>query len=167
MRVLVQAEDFSPGDEIEALQRLPGVGGVGSFLGIVRSTVESPIEALVLEHYPAMTLPALRRIAAEAAARFSLLGCTVIHRHGRLLPGERIVLVVAAAAHRQAALDATGFLIDWLKTSAPFWKQEILPGGEARWVDARSADDEAAAKWHAGNWWPGRRSGRKAQGGPT
>ena len=125
----------------------PQAGAVGSFLGIVRSTPDRPIEALFLEHYPAMTHPALEAIATEARARFELLGVTVIHRHGRLLPGDNIVLVLAAALHRQPALDATGFLIDWLKTKAPFWKKEFFADGATRWVDASRQDDEAAQRW--------------------
>ena len=100
-----------------------------------------------LEHYPAMTIPALERIAAEAGRRWRLLGCTVIHRVGDLRPGENIVLVLAAAAHRQSALDATSFLIDWLKTRAPFWKKERFADGEEAWVEARADDDAAAARW--------------------
>jgi molybdopterin synthase catalytic subunit len=104
----------------------------------------------MLEHYPGMTERALEAIAAEAEARWSLLGCTVVHRVGRLLPGEGIVLVLAAAAHRQAALEATGFLIDWLKTRAPFWKKERFEGGEEAWVDAREEDEAAARRWAPG-----------------
>ena len=89
----------------------------------------------------------MTRIAEEACRRWALLGCTVIHRVGRLELGEGIVLVAAAAAHRGAALDATAFLIDWLKTRAPFWKREELAGGQSRWVDAREADDTAASRW--------------------
>ncbi len=144
----VQRADFDLSAETDALlAACPEAGAVGSFLGVVRSTPERPIAAMTLEHYPAMTEAALTKIAMEAVARFALLGCTVIHRHGRLLPGERIVLVLAAARHRQAALDGTGFLIDWLKTRAPFWKKEILAGGEEAWVTAREQDEEAAAKW--------------------
>ena len=94
-----------------------------------------------------MTLRAIGRITDEAETRWSLLGCTVIHRAGRMLPGENIVLVLTAASHRQAALDSTAFLIDWLKTKAPFWKREEFPNGESAWVEAREADDVAAARW--------------------
>jgi molybdopterin synthase catalytic subunit len=105
---------------------------------------------MTLEHYPGMTERAMARIAEAAEQRFSLLGCTLIHRVGRLRPGANIVLVVAVAAHRQAALDATAFLIDWLKTRAPFWKkEEFVDGGEA-WVAARAEDDDAAARWGGG-----------------
>jgi len=148
MLIRVQEEDFDLTAETEAL--LAGckeVGAVASFLGVVRSTQDRPIEAMTLEHYPAMTQRALERIAADAVGRFALLGCTVIHRYGTLRMGEKIVLVLAAASHRQPALDATAFLIDWLKTSAPFWKKEHLAGGHTAWVHARAEDDEAAARW--------------------
>ncbi len=146
--VRVQAEDIDIGAETRALvAACPQAGAVASFLGVVRSTPARPILALTLEHYPAMTLSALRTVAAEAVERFSLPGCTLIHRHGRLLPGDNIVLVLAAAPHRQAALDATGFLIDWLKTKAPFWKKESLADGTEAWVDALAEDETAAARW--------------------
>jgi molybdopterin synthase catalytic subunit len=102
---------------------------------------------MTLEHYPAMTVRAVTGIAEEAERRWNLLGCTVIHRVGRLAAGENIVLVLAAATHRQPALDATAFLIDWLKTKAPFWKKEEFADGESTWVQARGADNAAAARW--------------------
>jgi len=143
--VRVQSAPFDAGAEMAAL--LAGrtdVGGVGCFVGVVRG---GDILAMMLEHYPGMTERALAAIAAEAEARWDLLGCTVIHRYGRLLPGEPIVLVLAASRHRQAALDATAFLIDWLKTRAPFWKREERVDGTGGWVDARETDDAAAARW--------------------
>jgi molybdopterin synthase catalytic subunit len=143
-RVLVQAADFDAGAELAALN-LPGVGGVGSFIGVVRGGAE--FSALELEHYPGMTERALGKIADQALARWDLLGCTVIHRFGRLLPGQNIVFVGAASAHRGDALAATAFLIDWLKTAAPFWKREVFASGEARWVEAREADEAAASAW--------------------
>ena len=150
--VRVQAEAFDPGAEMAAL--LAGrtdTGGVGCFVGLVRDSAGGqPIRSMTLEHYPGMTERALAAIAAEAEARWALQGCAVIHRYGRLLPGEPIVLVLTASPHRQAALDATGFLIDWLKTRAPFWKQEELADGGAHWVEARDSDDTAAARWEAG-----------------
>ena len=150
--VRVQAEPFDAGAELAAL--LAGradVGGIGCFAGVVRDTAGGRLlRALTLEHYPGMTERALARIAAEAEERWSLLGCTVLHRYGRLLPGEPIVLVLTAAAHRQAALDATGFLIDWLKTHAPFWKQEEFADGAAAWVEPREGDDAAADRWKRG-----------------
>ena len=149
--VRVQAEPFDSGAELALL--LAGrtdVGGIGCFVGAVRDSAGGrPIRAMRLEHYPDMTERALERIAAEAEVRWSLLGCTVLHRYGRLSPGEPIVLVLAASPHRQAALDATGFLIDWLKTRAPFWKQEEFADGEAAWVAAREEDTAAAARWES------------------
>ena len=145
--IRVQAERFDTGAELAALLAgRPGIGGIGCFVGVVRGGADDPITALTLEHYPGMTERALAAIAAEAEARWHLLGSTVIHRHGRLVPGDPIVLVLAASPHRQAALDATAFLIDWLKTRAPFWKQEHRADG-AQWVEARGADDAAAARW--------------------
>lgn len=147
MAARVQEADFDVAAEIDALTAGDhDVGAVVSFVGLVRRVGEGS-ETLTLEHYPGMTERALQAIATEAATRWQLLGCTVIHRHGRLLPGEGIVLVLAASPHRQAALDATGFLIDWLKTRAPFWKHEELAGGTRRWVEARDADEVAAARW--------------------
>jgi len=146
--VRVTQEDFDVGAQTAALLAAsPGAGGLASFVGIVRSDAARPIVALTLEHYPGMTERALADCAARAQARFGLLGCTIIHRTGRLLPGEQIVLVLAAAAHRAAALDGCAFLIDWLKTSAPFWKKELFEDGTERWVEACEADDAAAARW--------------------
>ena len=122
-------------------------GGIGCFVGVVRDDPAHPLRSLTLEHYPGMTEAAMASIAGQAVRRWSLLGCCVLHRVGRLVPGDGIVLVLTAAAHRQAALDATAFLIDWLKTSAPFWKQEQFVDGRVRWVEARQADDEAASRW--------------------
>jgi molybdopterin synthase catalytic subunit len=152
-RIVVQTEDFDVAAEIARLTAgRTDIGGLGCFIGIVRddksqSAGGQSIWALTLEHYPAMTLRSIRGIVHEAEARWALLGCTVIHRVGRILPGENIVLVLAAASHRQAALDATAFLIDWLKTKAPFWKREELQNGEGVWVAARDADDAASARW--------------------
>lgn len=129
------------------------IGGIGCFIGTVRadkSATGSAVTGMTLEHYPGMTERAIERIVEQAEARWPLLGCTVIHRVGPLRPGEQIVLVVAASSHRQAALDATAFLIDWLKTKAPFWKKEDHAGGEGTWVEAREADDAAAGRWGAG-----------------
>ncbi len=143
--VRVQAAPFDVSAEIAALtgDRVD-VGGIGCFVGNVRG---GDVAALELEHFPGMTERAMDAIAAEAEARWSLLGCTLVHRIGRLAPGDGIVLVLAASRHRQAALDATGFLIDWLKTRAPFWKKEFQTDGSDGWVEARDADDEAAARW--------------------
>ena len=151
--ICVRTEDFDIAAEIARLTKgRTDIGGVGCFIGVVRDdkahgTSVHAIQALTLEHYPAMTMRAIGRITDEAERRWGLLGCTVIHRVGRMLPGENIVLVLTAAAHRQAALDATAFLIDWLKTKAPFWKREEFQNGEGVWVEARDADDAAAARW--------------------
>jgi molybdopterin synthase catalytic subunit len=147
-RIVVQEADF---DVAAETARFAGteVGGIASFIGTVRAERDDArrVTALRLEHYPGMTEKALARIAAEAEARWPLTGCTIIHRVGRLLPGDNIVFVAAASAHRAAALQATAFLIDWLKTDAPFWKAEELESGETKWVEARASDDEAAAAW--------------------
>jgi len=148
--VLVTAERFDVSAELGRLSE-PGVGGLGCFVGVVRAggpeAAGAALTALTLEHYPGMTERAIGVIVAQAEARFGLLGCRVVHRIGRLGPGEPIVLVVAAAAHREAALQATSFLIDWLKTRAPFWKCEEFADGTRRWVEGRDADELAAARW--------------------
>jgi molybdopterin synthase catalytic subunit len=146
--IRVQREDFDVGREVEALTAgKRSVGGVCVFVGLVRDMAgDQPIRAMTLEHYPAMTEKALAAIEAEARERWPLEDTLVIHRYGRLEPGDRIVLVAAASAHRQAAFEACHFLIDWLKTKAPFWKLEDTAEG-AKWVDARTADDAAAARW--------------------
>ena len=151
-RVRVQAEDFDVGAEFAAISGgRTDIGGIGCFVGTVRASPpgQRPLAAMTLEQYPGMTQRALERIAAEAESRWELMGCTVIHRHGRLDLGANIVLVIAASAHRQAALDATNFLIDWLKTKAPFWKQEHFVDGTDHWVEAKASDDDAAARWAA------------------
>ena len=152
-RISVQTEDFDVAAEIARLTAgRTDIGGLGCFVGIVRDdkahdTSMRGVRALTLEHYPAMTTRAIARITDDAEKRWGLLGCTVIHRFGRMLPGENIVLVLTAAAHRQAALDSTAFLIDWLKTKAPFWKREEFPDGDSAWVEAKAADDAAASRW--------------------
>lgn len=146
MRVSAQAADFDVAAELARLEALGG-GGVASFTGIVRGG--GGLAALHLETYPGMVQSALEGIAAEASARWPLLGLTLIHRHGTLAVGERIVLVGTASRHRAAALEACAFLIDWTKTKAPFWKQERFADGSARWVQAQAADDAAAAGWEA------------------
>lgn len=143
--VRVQADAIDIAAETQALSHgRTDVGAVVSFLGHVRG--DDGLIALTLEHYPAMTERQLQAIAAEAEKRWPLLGGIVIHRHGRLLPGEAIVLVAIASAHRAAAFEAAAFLMDWLKTRAPFWKQEDR-GDDQRWVTARTSDDAAAARW--------------------
>ena len=148
--IRVQAEDFDVGRELEKLSDgNHGVGGVCSFVGLVRDIAgDKPIQAMTLEHYPEMTEKALAKIEAEAHDRWTLEETLIIHRTGRLEPGDRIVLVAAASAHREAAFEACHFLIDWLKTQAPFWKLEETGDGE-QWVDARETDDAAAKKWGA------------------
>ena len=146
--IRVQAEDFDIGTEMaDIAARSTEIGGIASFVGVVRDMAGGAgTSAMTLEHYPGMTERMLREIDEEACRRWPLEASLVIHRYGRLEPGDRIVLVVTASAHRAAALESCAFLIDWLKTKAPFWKLEETPGG-ARWVEARSSDDEAAARW--------------------
>ncbi len=147
--IRVQREDFDIGAEIEALTGGDDeIGAVASFVGITRADAgEGPaITAMTLEHYPAMTERQLAAIEAEARERWDLTASLIVHRYGRLEPGERIVLVVTASSHRRDALDACAFLIDWLKTKAPFWKREETADGP-RWVAARAADDRAAERW--------------------
>lgn len=148
--IRVQREDFDVGAELAALTRgNAAVGGVAAFVGLVRDMAGGDrISAMTLEHYPGMTEKELAAIEAEAHARWPLDASLVIHRHGRLEPGDRIVLVATASAHRAAALDSCHFLIDWLKTRAPFWKREETPGGD-RWVAARDSDEGAAGRWIA------------------
>ena len=145
MAVRVQTADFDLGAEAEALGQGGDAGAVVTFTGHVRGGA-GDVEAMTLEHYPGMTEAALEDIEAEAMRRWPLTGALIIHRVGRLLPGERIMMVATASPHREAAFEAAAFLMDYLKTRAPFWKKEEV-GGEGRWVDAREADDEAAAKW--------------------
>jgi len=148
MAIKVQREDFDPGAELEALTRgRHGIGGAVSFVGLVRDVHgERQVGAMTLEHYPGMTERQLASIEAEALKRWPLDAALIVHRFGRLEPGDRIVLVITASAHRQAAFEACMFLVDWLKTRAPFWKLEATDQGE-RWVEARATDDAAAAKW--------------------
>lgn len=142
--VRIQAEDFDPGAELARLEALGG-GAVASFTGLVRGG--NGLVEMLLEHYPAMTMQAMGAVAAEAEARWALRGLIVIHRHGALRPGERIVFVATTSSHRAAALEACAFLIDWLKTKAPFWKRERFEDGAAAWVEARNEDELAAARW--------------------
>jgi len=146
--IRVQQEDFDVGAEIAALSAgNHAVGGVAVFVGLVRDTAdEEAIGAMTLDHYPGMTERMLSRIEIEAKDRWPLEATLIIHRHGRLEPGERIVLVATASAHRQAAFEACEFLVDWLKTKAPFWKLEEKSSG-AEWVTAKASDDKAAARW--------------------
>ncbi len=148
MSVSVQTGDFDVSAEIAALcEGRADIGAVVTFTGLVRDTAGgAPISAMTLEHYPGMTEAALEEIEAEARARWPLQGVRIIHRYGPLAPADRIVLVATASPHRQAAFEAAEFLMDFLKTRAPFWKKEETRSG-ARWVDARDADDAAAARW--------------------
>jgi molybdopterin synthase catalytic subunit len=144
MSVSVREADFDVGAEIEALTAgTDNAGAVASFVGLVRG---GEIRAMTLEHYPAMTEKALADIVEEAHRRWQLLGVRVIHRVGRLLPGERIVFVAVSSSHRHDAFAACEFIMDYLKTRAPFWKREETAAG-SRWVDAREADDAALSRW--------------------
>ena len=146
--VRVQTEDFDLAAELAALTAgRTDIGAVVTFTGLVRDVAgQAAVSAMTLEHYPGMTERQLAAIAAEAEQRWPLTSCTVIHRHGALAPGDRIVAVITASAHRQAAFEAAQFLMDWLKTKAPFWKREATGDGD-RWVDARAEDDTAAKRW--------------------
>ena len=167
--IKVQREDFDLGRELAALTAdNHGIGGLAVFVGLVRdfrgpnnategdATEGDATEgdaakvsaAMTLEHYPGMTEKMLRRVEAEAQERWPLEASLIVHRYGRLEPGDQIVLVATASPHRDAAFEACRFLIDWLKTQAPFWKLEQTAGG-SQWVEARDSDDAAAAKWAA------------------
>jgi len=143
--VSVQTEPFDPGVEAEALEQL-GAGAIATFTGLVRS--DDGVDAMTLEHYPGMTEAALEALITEAKTRWSLAGARIVHRVGRLEVGARIVFVGTASAHRKDALEACAFLIDRLKTDAPFWKKEDRAGAES-WVAARDKDEDAAARWKA------------------
>jgi molybdopterin synthase catalytic subunit len=149
MGVRVQAEDFDVGTEIGRLtQGRSDIGAIVTFTGTVRGeSGGKPIARMTLEHYPGMTEVELERVEGEANARWSLQASLIIHRIGALTPGDNIVLVVTASAHRQAAFAAAEFLMDYLKTSAPFWKKEEAPDGTVTWVDARDSDDAAVERW--------------------
>ena len=146
--IRVQREDFDPGRELEALTAgNHKVGGLAMFVGLVRDMAQGEaVGAMTLEHYPGMTEKMLAEVEQEARERWPLEASLVIHRYGRLEPGERIVMVACASAHREAALEACSFLIDWLKTKAPFWKLEEGQAG-ANWVEARDSDEAAARRW--------------------
>jgi molybdopterin synthase catalytic subunit len=146
--VRIQREDFDIQAEISRLTRgRADIGAVVTFTGLCRDEA-GQLAALELEHYPGMAEAEISRIAAEAVARWPLQGLSAIHRFGRIAPGENIVLVVAASAHRQAAFEAANFMMDYLKSRAPFWKKEHrVDGSEGGWVEAKEADDAAAARW--------------------
>jgi molybdopterin synthase catalytic subunit len=148
MTVRIQEADFDLSQEIASLrQARPEIGAIAAFIGLVRDVnAGAVVSELMLEHYPAMTQKALEAIVAEAKQRWPLDDALVIHRVGRLLPTDQIVLVAVASSHRGAAFQACEFIMDFLKTQAPFWKKEQTPAG-ARWVEARDADESSAARW--------------------
>ena len=147
MSIRIQEAAFDPGAELNALTELAdGAGAIVAFTGLVRSLPDDPIETLTLECYPALALNQIGGMVAEANARFALIEVVVIHRYGTLRPGEPIVQVMTVAPHRAAAFAAAQFLMDYLKTDAPFWKKEATESG-ARWVEAHAADDKAKARW--------------------
>lgn len=147
--IRVQEAPFDVGAELQALSSgRTDIGAVASFTGLVRDIADDQsVSAMTLEHYPGMTEKKLAEIEAEAHQRWQLQASLIIHRYGRMLAGEPIVLVATASPHRAAALDSCAFLIDWLKTKAPFWKLEETEGG-ANWVDARTSDDDATERWN-------------------
>lgn len=148
--IRVQAANFDVGAEIAALRSgRTDIGAVVSFIGTVRDQTGGVTE-MTLEHYPGMTKTELARIEEEAQARWPLQASLIVHRVGTLKPGDNIVLVVTASAHRDVAFDAARFLMDYLKTNAPFWKRESGPSGD-RWVEAKRSDDDAAARWRNGS----------------
>jgi molybdopterin synthase catalytic subunit len=148
-QVRIQTEDFDSGAEIARLHRdALGVGAVASFIGVCRNRNEGDaVTQMELEHYPGMTEQSIERMIDEARKRFNIVNASVIHRVGIIKPGEQIVLVAVSSSHRGVAFQACEFLMDYLKTQAPFWKKETLPNGTARWVDARVSDDQALKKW--------------------
>lgn len=149
MKFVIQRETFDLGAEVDAMSRgRTDIGAIASFVGLARDRNEgSGVQAMTLEHYPGMTEKTLAALVDEAKSRWTLLDVTVIHRIGRLLPGDPIVLVAVASQHRGEAFAACEFIMDYLKTQAPFWKKEDTPEGE-RWVDARASDDAAVARWN-------------------
>lgn len=150
MSVRVQREDFDAGAESAGMTRgRTDIGAVVTFTGIVRSDDGDAAGGMTLEHYPGMTEGELERVEAEAARRWPLQATRIVHRIGALAPGDNIVLVVTASAHREAAFAAAEFLMDYLKTRAPFWKKERAASGAERWVEARDSDEQAAGRWDA------------------
>ena len=149
MSVAVQTEDFDISREVAALTAgRTDIGAIVTFTGTVRDTNGgAALSSMMLEHYPGMTEAELARVEAEAHARWPLQGSRIVHRIGELKPGDNIVLVVTASAHRHAAFEAAAFLMDYLKSRAPFWKKETDANGAGRWVDARESDDEALERW--------------------
>ncbi|MFY9139038.1 molybdopterin synthase catalytic subunit MoaE [Zwartia sp.] len=148
LSVAVQSEDFDLGREYTALLANDrGIGAIVAFVGTVRDlNLAADVVALELEHYPGMTEKSLRKILDAAVERWSLQGARIVHRFGKMYPGDQIVMVLTASAHREDAYEANRFVMDYLKTEAPFWKKEWSPDG-ARWIEARASDEKAAAKW--------------------
>ena len=140
MKISIQQQDFDLGAEVKAISNNPKIGAVASFIGLVRDV------EMTLEHYPGMTERAIGKIVDDAKARWQVTDCTVIHRHGTLKPNDQIVLVAVASGHRGDAFAACEFIMDYLKTQAPFWKKEQAEGG-ARWVEAKDSDDKAVERW--------------------
>ncbi|MFM5817687.1 molybdopterin synthase catalytic subunit MoaE [Aeromonas sanarellii] len=150
-RILVQRADFSLAEEYGRLATRPDSGAIVTFVGKVRDFNQGEhVKGLALEHYSGMTEKALAAIVQEARARWPLQECTLIHRIGELLLGDQIVLVAVSSAHREAAFEACHFIMDFLKTRAPFWKKELTADGVQRWVEAKASDDAAAARWQQG-----------------
>ncbi|MFQ2099873.1 molybdopterin synthase catalytic subunit MoaE [Aeromonas sanarellii] len=150
-RILVQRADFSLAEEFGRLATRPDSGAIVTFVGKVRDFNQGEhVKGLALEHYPGMTEKALAAIVQEARARWPLQECTLIHRIGELLLGDQIVLVAVSSAHREAAFEACHFIMDFLKTRAPFWKKELTADGVQRWVEAKASDAAAAARWQQG-----------------
>jgi len=148
MKISIQQEDFDVSTELQLLRKdLPGIGGINVFVGTVRDTHQGDeVQSMELEHYPGMTEKALQEIVEQAKTRWDVLNATIIHRVGKLYPSDQIVLVAIASTHRGDAYAACEFMMDYLKTSAPFWKKEYTPEG-SRWVDARTSDEERLKKW--------------------
>jgi molybdopterin synthase catalytic subunit len=148
MKIAIQIEDFDVSTELDLLRKgLPGIGGINLFVGTVRdSHLGDEVATMELEHYPGMTEKSLQDIVEQAKERWDVLNATIIHRVGKLFPMDQIVLVAVASTHRGDAYAACEFMMDYLKTSAPFWKKEHTPAG-SRWVDARTSDEERLKKW--------------------
>ena len=146
MRIVVQEQDFSAATETADFGKGPDVGAVVTFSGIVRDLPDDPLQQMVIEHYPGMTEKALTKIAQEASTRWDLRDVLVIHRYGALSPGEQIMMVATAARHRAQAFEAAEYLMDYLKSRAPFWKKEVT-AASADWVDAKDSDEAALNRW--------------------
>ncbi|WP_461517939.1 molybdenum cofactor biosynthesis protein MoaE [Porticoccus sp.] len=150
--ISVQAEDFDISQEYSQLQTdNTQVGGIAMFTGLVRDLTDNPLTAMHLEHYPGMTEASLQQTAEQAAERWPLIDIRILHRIGKLTPGEQIVFVGVSSAHREAAFSACEFIMDILKTSAPFWKKELHQDGAGNWVDAKASDQQRAERWNDKN----------------